>query len=215
MALAAARLQALNKGTGQSRKVFRLGKTLNEYQKAMEALESTSLDPTTRSVTLVGKAAMGAYWALDNASWLSSYKVIDADKESLSLHANRGWAVGTLASLVLAVWALQGALRAEKEARVAAKAAAERARSSALPAADATGAEEAAAKAAKAEAKAGAARRAATLTVIKSGCDWLVAANSANWFQRALGRKLHDGQVGVVGAIAAAIVIWNEWCKLK
>lgn len=83
------------------RKIFRIGKGLNELQWLIKTLSSKEFKPTLPALLEVAsKISYFFYWLFDNTSILAAIKLINLDKTRQTKIAMLGWFLGTLFSLL-------------------------------------------------------------------------------------------------------------------
>lgn len=81
-----ARLQLLYKGLSTHRKVFKLGKFVDEYEKFKKVLAEAKED-LKKTLTLALRFFMGVFLVLDNLVWATSLKIIKLEKDPLKKRA--------------------------------------------------------------------------------------------------------------------------------
>merc|ERR1712232_1456073 len=96
-----ARLKLLYKGLGTHRKAFKLGKSLDEYNKFMKILEAGKFDLKAQ-LGMVLRVFMGVFVFLDNLVWATSLKIIKLDKDPLKKKAYQLRLVAAALNLTIA-----------------------------------------------------------------------------------------------------------------
>lgn len=86
-----------------ARKLFRLFKSINEYQKLMEILAKGSLDPFEVGCNVTSRVAFLLYWFFDNITILSNIKVLSRDSKATNKMGMTFWFIALLATLLLTV----------------------------------------------------------------------------------------------------------------
>lgn len=83
-----------------SRKLFRLFKTLNEYKKIEDLLKKNP-DLNFNSILLIlTRAFFGVYWIFDNLNILSKLKIIEKDPKPYGKTGAFFWLLALLTNLV-------------------------------------------------------------------------------------------------------------------
>lgn len=101
------RMQKLYTAAQQSRKAFRLGKSLSEYENGVKTYNDKTLIPWQQSLKLIKHSGMGGYLLYDNMVFFSRAKVLDFDANECSKRGGILWFIASLAALILAIAALQ------------------------------------------------------------------------------------------------------------
>lgn len=86
-----------------ARKLFRLFKTINEYQKILALIAKGSDDDLDLYMNILSRILFGAYWLFDNLAVLSAIKFLKQDRAKLMKSASWCWFLGLLAALVVYV----------------------------------------------------------------------------------------------------------------
>lgn len=84
-----------------ARKVFRLGKSLNELHSILSISRSSELTHSDKTYHILSRAGFMVYWLLDNIYILSLYDIIVFDYSPLSKWQNGAWFIALLLALVL------------------------------------------------------------------------------------------------------------------
>ena len=69
----------INIGMRDARKLFRLFKSINEYQKIIELIKKGSLDPTNLILQIGTRLGFLLYWFFDNIAILCAIKFINRE----------------------------------------------------------------------------------------------------------------------------------------
>ncbi|KAF1786684.1 Peroxisomal biogenesis factor 11 [Phytophthora cactorum] len=184
------RLHALYKVMQQSRKAFRLGKSVTYYKKLQTLSGNKSLNETQRYLQFIQNLGMLGYFLADNVAFASKAKL-----------ARRGgvmWFCANVAGFFNAVDNLNADVEKEKCVR------------------DILASEEDAARVETLQNQLEALRSGRfkkLLAVLKVTCDLVVSSNTSGvrLAERITGSKLHDGIIGSVGCVSAAVVLYNTW----
>ena len=204
--------------TRDCRKILRLMKWLNEYEKLEKLLANPATQSSSRQQLLVLAAVgMSAYWLFDNATYLVKGGMLQ-DNPNYARLSMLGWNVGLTCQLILDTQTLLDNLQRERDLRTALG----------LPATGLLDVD------ALREGKAGgsssggsaegeeagrmrqelvglySARLNLMLGFVKNGGDWLISANGS-WLDRAVGRTLNDGVVGIAGTISGLATMAQVW----
>lgn len=97
-----------------ARKLFRLFKTLNEYQKLMEILNKGELDQIA-ALNAGSRIAFGLYWIFDNLAVLSAVKFLGLDAKQMNKYGAFWWFIGLILGQAVALLTLAD-LAAEESA---------------------------------------------------------------------------------------------------
>lgn len=194
------RFDGLYSTTATGRKLFRVGKTLNELDTLRGLLlKGDEGDVVKYYLSITKQLAFGTYWLFDNIGFGIRAKFLKFDKKQMGLYGSYGWFIGSLAGLLLAAYEYQKAtaklakkVKAYKEAKAA-------------------GAADALADAKKEVLAAGAKQRKAVEDVCRFWLDCVVSGTSAELPQRIGLTAPHDGTIGVLGALSAAIAAFQIW----
>ncbi|POM79767.1 Hypothetical protein PHPALM_2488 [Phytophthora palmivora] len=192
------RLHALYKVMQQSRKAFRLGKSVTYYKKLQTLSGNKSLSEGQRYLQFIQNVGMLGYFITDNMAFASKAKVFRFDAEELSRRGGIMWFCANVAGFFNAVDNLNADVEKEKCVR------------------DILASEE---DATRVEAlqnqletlRSGRFKK--LLAVLKVTCDLIVSSNTSGvrLSERITGTKLHDGIIGSVGCVSAAVVLYNTW----
>jgi len=198
-----ARFDSLYSTTATGRKLFRMGKTLNEIETLRNVLaKGDENDPMKYYPTVVKQFAFMSYWFFDNIGYLIRAKFSRADKKSIGLYASYGWFVGSACGLLLALYEFHRAntklakkIGQYREAKQAAK----------------EGASDAVTALKKEVITLGTKRMKAAEDIVRYWMDCIVAGTSAELPQRIGLTAPNDGVIGVLGAVSAAINAYQIW----
>ncbi|EGZ09266.1 hypothetical protein PHYSODRAFT_549873 [Phytophthora sojae] len=192
------RLHALYKVMQQSRKAFRLGKSVTYYKKLQALSGNKSLSEGQSYLQFVQNVGMLGYFISDNVAFASKAKVLRFDAEELSKKGGILWFCANVAGFFNAVESLNADVEKEKCVR------------------DILASEEDAARVDALQTQLEALRSGRfkkLLAVLKVTCDLVVSSNTGGvrLAERITGTKLHDGIIGSVGCVSAAVVLYNTW----
>ena len=95
---AAARFDASFKAMADARKMFRLFKWINEYQKIVDMLSKPELgwDEIDLAINVLSKLGFILFWACDNVFILTKIKFLNGNVETSKKGAMLGWWLGGL-----------------------------------------------------------------------------------------------------------------------
>ncbi|KAG7382991.1 Peroxisomal membrane protein PMP27 [Phytophthora pseudosyringae] len=192
------RLHALYKAMQQSRKAFRLGKSVTYYKKLQTLSGNKRLSEGQRYLQFVQNVGMLGYFVTDNLAFASKVKVLRFDAEELARRGGVMWFCANLAGFFNAVDGLNADVEKEKCVRDILASEEDATRVEALQS--------------QLEALRGG-RFKKLLAVLKVTCDLIVSSNTSGvrLAERISGAKLHDGIIGSVGCVSAAVVLYNTW----
>ena len=83
-----------------SRKLFRLFKTLNEYKKIEDLLKKNPDMNLNTTLLVLTRALFGVYWIFDNLNILSKLKIIEKDPKPYAKTGAFFWLLALLTNLV-------------------------------------------------------------------------------------------------------------------
>eukprot|EP01017_Pseudomicrothorax_dubius_P014885 TRINITY_DN1738_c0_g1_i1.p1 TRINITY_DN1738_c0_g1~~TRINITY_DN1738_c0_g1_i1.p1 ORF type:complete len:226 (-),score=46.99 TRINITY_DN1738_c0_g1_i1:122-799(-) len=178
-----------------ARKLFRLFKSLNEYQKILASLSKKGQeDEIELFLDVSGRLSFLFYWLFDNLNILSSIKFIKRDPKPYAKIGSSFWFLALLIALVQ--YGRQLLFSFEEEARLLRKwkNTVERAE-----------ADEINQRLTKIRAN----RRGIYLNLLKTLGDCIPAMSGAEIPQRLFKRTFNDGWIGVGGAISAIITSYQ------
>ncbi|GMF24663.1 unnamed protein product [Phytophthora lilii] len=192
------RLSALYKTMQQSRKAFRLGKSLTYYQKLRALSGKKGLSEAQRYLQFVQNVGMLGYFVTDNLAFASKAQVLRLDADELARRGGIMWFCANVAGFFTAMDNLNADVEKEKCVR------------------DILASEDDAARVDALNKQLDALRGGRVkklLAVLKVACDLVVSSNTSGvrLAERITGSKLHDGIIGSVGCVSAAIVLYNTW----
>jgi len=203
--------------TRDCRKILRLMKWLNEYEKLEKLLASPHTSTSTRNQLLVlSGVGMASYWFFDNMTYLVKGGMI-VDNPNYGKLSMLGWNVGLTCQLIIDTQTLIDNLTRERDLRAALG----------LPASGLLDVD--ALREGKVSGGSGGsvegeessrmraeliglynARLNLLLNFVKNGGDWLISANGS-WLDRAIGWQLNDGVVGIAGTISGLATMAQVW----
>lgn len=192
------RFSELYKVSQQSRKMFRLGKSVTFYNKAMQVADNKSLLPGTKYLQLIQNWGMAGFFVYDNMVFFSKANFIKFDADEAGKRGGVLWFFANVAGFVLALNNLNDDVEKEKCLLDVLKTEEDPVRIQSLKAQLAT---------------LRATRFNKFLAVMKVTCDLIVSSNTSGVRlpERIWGKKLHDGIIGAVGCVSALIVLFNTW----
>ena len=206
--------------TRDCRKILRLMKWLNEYEKLEKLLASPHTATSTRQQLLVLAAVgMASYWFFDNMTYLVKGGMI-TDNPNYAKLSMLGWNVGLTCQLILDTQTLLDNLQRERDLRAALGLPAtglldvDALRDGKLSSGGGGGGggvegEESGRMRQELVSLYGV-RLNLLLSFVKNGGDWLISANGS-WLDRALGWQLNDGVVGIAGTISGLATMAQVW----
>ena len=204
--------------TRDCRKILRLMKWLNEYEKLEKLLASPQTPTSTRNQLLVLAAVgMASYWFFDNMTYLVKGGMI-ADNPNYAKLSMLGWNVGLTCQLIIDTQTLVDNLQRERDLRAAlglppgalldVDALREGKVSGSSSGGSAEGEE--ATRMRQELVALYSVRLNLLLSFVKNGGDWLISANGS-WLDRALGWTLNDGVVGIAGTVSGLATMAQVW----
>jgi len=195
------RFEGLYSTTATGRKLFRMGKSLNEIETLRNLLtKGDENDPIKYYLTIVKQLSFMSYWFFDNIGYLIRAKFSRADKKSTGLFASYGWFVGSVCGLLIALYEYQ-----KISAKLAKKVPQYREQKDRDASSDATAALK------KDLITLGMKRIKAAEDIVRYWLDCIVAGTSAELPQRIGLTAPHDGIIGFMGATSAAINGYQIW----
>jgi len=192
------RFDGLYSTTGTGRKLFRIGKSLNEYETLRGLIsKGPDGDPIKYYLSVVKQLSFISYWFFDNIGFGIRAKFLKYDKKSTGLYGSYGWTIGSVCGLLIALYEYQKStakvakkIKAYKEAKAAGKDIAEM----------------------KKELLAlGFKRQKSAEDVVRYWFDVIVSASSAELPQAVGLTAPHDGVIGILGAASALINTYQIW----
>ncbi|CAH0476595.1 unnamed protein product [Peronospora belbahrii] len=192
------RLHALYKIMQQSRKAFRLGKSLVYYKKLQMLSNNKNLTEGQRYLHFVQNVAMLGYFITDNIAFATKAKVLRFDADKLVSRGGMMWFCANLAGFFNAMDNLNADVEKEKCVRTILASEEDIMRVETLQHQLETLRSDRCKK---------------LLAVLKVTCDLIVSSNTSGvrLSERITGTKLHDGVIGLVGCMSAAVVLYNTW----
>ena len=187
------RLNGLFAASRDARKMFRLAKSINEYDTITKLLPNSTLDSTTKTLQLLTRSAFFVYWIFDNLGMLSTMKVVKFEAKVWSRPAMTAWLIAILFSLIQLVRSLLSSYAQESQLRSASVAkGSEKEISEKLEQLLST-------------------RRVTYLNIIKNLGDVMPAATGSEIPQRIVGKSFPERWCGFGGALSAAISCYQAW----
>lgn len=183
------RLNGLFSAAGDARKMFRLAKSINEYDTIMKLLNNPGLDSVAMILQLLARSSFFIYWILDNLVILSKIKVIKFQAKSWSRPGMTAWFIGIIFSLLLLIRNLLGSFAQESALRSYAKTPETNEKIEKLLAA----------------------RKILYLNILKNLGDMMPAATGSEIPQRLVGRGFPERWCGFGGMLSSAISVYQTW----
>lgn len=184
-----ARLNGLFSAAGDARKMFRLAKSLNEYETITKLLNNPGLDTVATILQLLARSSFFIYWIFDNLTILSKIKVLKFEAKSWSRPGMTCWFIGILFSLLLLIRNLLGSFAQESALRSFAKTPETNEKIDKLLAA----------------------RKILYLNILKNLGDLMPAATGSEIPQRLIGRGFPERWCGLGGMLSSAISVYQTW----
>ena len=184
------RLNGLFAASADARKMFRLAKSMNEYDTISKLLSSTSSDNVSFALTLLARSSFFVYWIFDNLGILSKIKVIKVDAKTWSKPGATAWMIGILFSLATLIRTLLGSYAQESQLRAGSSKGTETTE--------------------KLD-KLLAARKVTILNILKNLGDLMPASTGSDIPQKLFGRSFPERWCGFGGALSAAISCYQAW----
>lgn len=179
------RFEGLFVGMSQARKLFRLFKTVQEYQKFIDLFNGKSQeDLFDWTLSVIKQLGMMDYWAVENVGTLSKVGFLGFNPASFTKIATGGWFVALVAQLAKDSRALVRTFTSDGE-----KSQDNRRRQQA--------------------------RKAAVLGILKSCGDLITASNGIELPLRLFGRQFSEGAVGLGGLTSALLTLYGLWPARK
>jgi hypothetical protein len=97
------RLNGLFAASRDARKMFRLFKSVHEYDTIVKAQLNPSLKPFPKLMTILSRAAFFVYWIFDNLGMFATIKLIKKDPKPLTKTAMTAWFVALVFTLINAL----------------------------------------------------------------------------------------------------------------
>ncbi|TMW59531.1 hypothetical protein Poli38472_004600 [Pythium oligandrum] len=192
------RFSELYKVMQQARKGFRLGKSATFYKKAIQAMDNKTLSPYHKYLQLLQNWGMVGFFVYDNMVFFSKAKFIAFDADEAAKRGGVLWFFANIAGFLLAMDKLNADVEKEKCILDVLKTEEDPARVESLRSQLEHLQHD---------------RFTKFLSVVKVTCDLVVSSNTSGIRlpERIWGNKLHDGIIGSVGCVSAAIVLYNTW----
>lgn len=94
------RLQGLFVASRDARKMFRLWKSVHEYDSMVKILQNAGLDNPQRTLQFLSRLSFFFYWLFDNLAILSSIKFIKRDSQKMTKSAMTCWFIALVFTLM-------------------------------------------------------------------------------------------------------------------
>eukprot|EP00744_Colponema_vietnamica_P002357 GILI01003713.1.p1 GENE.GILI01003713.1~~GILI01003713.1.p1 ORF type:complete len:275 (+),score=90.58 GILI01003713.1:78-827(+) len=187
----AKRFAALFVGMRDARKLFRLFKSVNEYQKLSQVLGQKT-DGVNKALAVINRLAFLSYWIWDNLGMLSTIKFLRYQPAPLNKMASLSWLIGLVTQILMDLLALAENL--ERESRLTSQSSTK-------------SAEELHEELKKLRAK----RSDLYLSLVKCLGDCITASNGVELPKMLVGRQFSDGAVGLGGLTSAVLTCYQLW----
>lgn len=168
-----------------ARKLFRLFKSLNEYQKIMGIMAKGDLDQI-QMLNLASRLAFLLYWLFDNLTVLGSVKFLKVDPKQMNKYGAFWWFIGLVLGQAVAFLTLAELNGEEAQLRKKEKSEETRKQLKAV------------------QAK----KFSQYLNIIKQAGD-MVTSSQAIEIPAKFGFNFHDGHVGLGGFVSAVITMYQ------
>jgi len=193
------KFDGLSSTTSTGRKLWRLGKFLNEYEAINKLLDDPNPDQIIFTLSLIAKLSFIPYWFLDNVGYLIRAKFLKYDKKQTTIYAAYGWFIGSACNLLVSSYEFYKIkIKIEKQFKIV--------------------------KELKIQNKDNSEARKALLLLwvkrwkliqdsIRYLCDSIVSFQTADLTNQVFGADINDGIIGILGVISGglnAFQIWNE-----
>ncbi|CAG9310416.1 unnamed protein product [Blepharisma stoltei] len=94
------RLNGLFTASRDARKMFRLWKSVHEYDAMVKLLQNVGIDNPQRALQFLSRLAFFFYWLFDNLAILSAIKFIKRDTQKLTKSAMTCWFIALIFTLI-------------------------------------------------------------------------------------------------------------------
>ena len=94
------RLNGLFAASRDARKMFRLFKSVHEYDTIVKAQLNPTMKPFPKLMTILSRASFFVYWIFDNLGMLATIKLIKKDPKSLTKTAMTAWFIALVFTLI-------------------------------------------------------------------------------------------------------------------
>eukprot|EP00388_Colpodella_angusta_P031377 GDKK01022599.1.p1 GENE.GDKK01022599.1~~GDKK01022599.1.p1 ORF type:complete len:252 (-),score=68.52 GDKK01022599.1:63-818(-) len=172
----------LQKVTADARKIFRVGKSANEYMKIRELLKTESADKYTN---ILCRSAFFGYWVFDNLQILSKVGFLKGDTKQYGKKAATFWLVGLILSIFLELYKLHKIQQKEAAA------------------ADSGAVVD--------FAKHRAEKNTIYLNLIKNIGDSLSASHNSEITTKLMGRSWNEGAIAMGGLVSGLISVYQQY----
>ncbi|CAG9317210.1 unnamed protein product [Blepharisma stoltei] len=186
------RLQGLFAASRDARKIFRLWKSVHEYDSMVKLLQNAGLDNTQRALQFLSRLAFFFYWLFDNLAILSQIKFIKRNTPKLTKSAMTCWFIALVFTLINLLRNL--AINLSRDAKFK------------LPSTD----QNAATTKQTLDALKGA-RSQIYINLVKTLGDMIPAASGAQVPMKILGKNFSEKWIGFGGLVSALISCYQAW----
>lgn len=187
------KLLALSQSCADARKIFRLGKFVNEYIKIKELLSTTPSNDNNEAfghlMNLGCRASYFAYWVFDALFILTKIKVLQGDTKRHSDKSFLFWFFGIIFSLIYNLHNLRLVVLREHQLR----------------------SQEISSKVTEELDRIHTKRKTYYLNLIRDFGDLITSSNGIRIPHRVIGRGFSDGLIGLGGTISALIVCYQQY----
>lgn len=188
-----------------ARKLFRLFKSINEYQKLIKFLDSCSDGMAKLVLGILTRLGLFFFWLFDNLQVLTKINFIKGNDATYKKYGMLGWFVSLVATIVSSILDLM---------RLYEQVADDTASIERLKAKGEEGKERLQMRW-KARAITKAQIFAAYLTIIKCLGDLITASAGSGIAKKLFKRTPNEGMMGIGGSVSAVISLYNVWPKKK
>eukprot|EP00743_Colponemidia_sp_Colp-15_P003585 GILK01003867.1.p1 GENE.GILK01003867.1~~GILK01003867.1.p1 ORF type:complete len:267 (+),score=40.56 GILK01003867.1:43-801(+) len=185
------RFSGLMVGMRDARKLFRLFKSVNEYQKVMMTAMGKG-DSFTKTMTIISRLGFLQYWIFDNLVILCNTKFLKQSPAQYTKLGSLGWFIGLVSAIILECVNLADSF--DRESRLVKSQGTKTAEEVQL------------------ELKAIRDARTGTyLNIIKNLGDTITASNGIELPKMLVGKQFNEGLVGLGGLTSALITCYQLW----
>mmetsp|Transcript_29678 Transcript_29678/g.38363 ORF Transcript_29678/g.38363 Transcript_29678/m.38363 type:complete len:264 (-) Transcript_29678:304-1095(-) len=192
------KMYKLYRVTQLSRKAYRLLKVVNEIEKLSQTLKRKNTPAWLMAFLVLKHLGIGTFWVYDNLIYLNEANMSPVTKENALKMEARGWFVSSVAGIVTFITAIS--MNHKKRFQLADQLNQEKDEE------QKTQIEMEIKKLSKAQFR-------NFVMLIKSCCDTVCSGNmpGVDIPKRALGSKLNDGVVGLLGVVSGAATCFCAW----
>eukprot|EP00920_Eleutheroschizon_duboscqi_P026175 GHVT01064706.1.p1 GENE.GHVT01064706.1~~GHVT01064706.1.p1 ORF type:complete len:239 (+),score=8.63 GHVT01064706.1:1013-1729(+) len=187
------RLTALSKTASDSRKVFRMGRFLDEYVRIRTIMASKTTEPSAKLLRCLSRLAFVGYWIMDSVTLLSKIQFIPGDTAKAAKRSAVFWFAGLVLSLCYELYTIRRLFLREMAVRRLLELTVN---------ADSKDNELEADKQILSIRRE---RHTAYLGIVKNCSDMVTASSALGIPKRIFGLEFNDGVIGVGGFVAAFV----------